>query len=165
MTKTDFDAKLSSLNKRVTTNKGKHLFVENELKRLKAFDLSYFICKSHFEDNSIPNYLVFQPLNKYFNIITNTKYVLSWQSKGLSDETIWWPPTYAKNLNPLTDYVGDKIRLKFRGSCLKQPKISYTHGAIVNIYIVYELGASVSYDSNPTLENCLFGAVTSTRNS
>ena len=32
-TKTDFDAKLSSLNRKNTKNKSKHLLVENELKR------------------------------------------------------------------------------------------------------------------------------------
>ena len=37
-TKTDFDAKLSSLNRKITSNKSKHLLVENELKKLKAFD-------------------------------------------------------------------------------------------------------------------------------
>ena len=33
--KTDFDAKLSSFNRRITQNKTKHLFVENELIPLK----------------------------------------------------------------------------------------------------------------------------------
>ena len=42
--------------------------------------------------------------------------------------------------------------------------ISYTHGKIVNIYIAYELGASSSNDNDPTLRNCLFGAVTLTKN-
>ena len=56
------------------------------------------------------------------------------------------------------------MRAKFTGSCLKQPIISYTHSNIVNIYIVYELGASSSHDNDPTLKNCLFGAVTLTKN-
>ena len=43
ITKTDFDVKLSSLNIKITSNKIKHLLVENELKKLKTFDLSYFI--------------------------------------------------------------------------------------------------------------------------
>ena len=55
-----------------------------------------------------------------------------------------------------------KTRVKFVGSCLKQPKISYTHGKVVNIYIAYELGASDSHNDDPTLKNCLFGAVTLT---
>ena len=37
ITKTDFDAKLSSLNRKITSNKSKHLLVENELKKLKTF--------------------------------------------------------------------------------------------------------------------------------
>ena len=54
--------------------------------------------------------------------------------------------------------------MKFTESCLKQSEISYTHGKIVNIYIVYELGASSSHVNDPTLKNCLFGAVTLTKN-
>ena len=58
-----------------------------------------------------------------------------------------------------------KIRVKFSGSCLKQDKITYTHGKIVNIYIVYEINKKDNtIISDPTLENCLFGAVTLTKN-
>ena len=46
VTKTDFDAKLSGLNKKITENKTKDLLVENELKKLKTFDSSYFRGKS-----------------------------------------------------------------------------------------------------------------------
>ena len=49
ITKKDFDAKLPSLNIKITSNKTKHLLVENELKKLKTFDSSYFFGKSHFE--------------------------------------------------------------------------------------------------------------------
>ena len=126
--------------------------------------MSYFIGKSYFEEDGSQNYLVFQPINRYFKIITNTKYISSWQSKGLSDETIKPPATSDNSLTPLIDYRINKIRVKFTGSCLKQPKISYTHGKVVNIYIVYELGASSSHNNDPTLKNCLFGAVTLTKN-
>ena len=51
ITKTDFDANLSSLHKKVTSNKTKHLLVENKLNKLKTFDLSYFMGKSHFEED------------------------------------------------------------------------------------------------------------------
>ena len=40
----------------------------------------------------------------------------------------------------------------------------FTHKKVVNIYIVYELGASSSHSSDPTIKNCLFGAVTLTKN-
>ena len=59
ITRTDFDAKLSSLNRKVTSNNSKYLLVENELKKLKIFDSSYFIGKSNFEEDGTQNYLVF----------------------------------------------------------------------------------------------------------
>ena len=74
ITKTDFDAKLSSLNRKTTANKSKHFLVENELKKLKTFDSSYFMGKSHFDEDGTQNYLVFQPINRYFKVIVNTDY-------------------------------------------------------------------------------------------
>ena len=49
VTKTDFDAKLSSLNRKITKNKSKHLLVGNELNKLKTFGSDYFIGKSHWK--------------------------------------------------------------------------------------------------------------------
>ena len=69
ITKTDFDTKLSSLNRKITANISKHLLVENELKKLKTFDLSYFIGKGHFEEDGTQNYLVFQPMYRHFKKI------------------------------------------------------------------------------------------------
>ena len=164
ITKTDFDGKLSSLNRKITANKTKKLLVENEFKKLKTFDSSYFIGKSHFEENGTQNYLVFQPINRYFKVISNTDYVSSWKSKGLSAESIKPPTTSDNSLTPVLNYYGTRIRVKLVGSCLKQPKISYTHGKVVNIYIVYELGTTSSHVNDPTLKNCLLGAVTLTKN-
>ena len=50
-TKTDFDNKLSNLHRKITANKTKHLLVENESKKLETFESSYFLGKSHFEDD------------------------------------------------------------------------------------------------------------------
>ena len=80
ITKTDFDVKLSSLNRKITQNKPKHLLVENELNKLKTFDSSYFIGKSHFGEDGTQNYLVFQPMYRYLKMITNTDYISSWKS-------------------------------------------------------------------------------------
>ena len=75
ITKTVFDTKLLSLNRKSTENKSKHLLVENELKKLKTFDSSYFIGKSHFDEDDTQSYLVFQTILKYFKVITNSDYV------------------------------------------------------------------------------------------
>ena len=162
--KTDFDVELLSINRKIAAKISKNLLAGNELKKLKTFGSSYFIDKSHFEEDGTQNYLVFQPINKYFKVIANTDYVSSWKSKGLSAETIK-PSIHSDNsLTPAISYYGTKTRVKFTGNCLKQPKISYTQGKVVNIYIVYELDASSSHNNDPTLKNCLFGAVTSTKN-
>ena len=87
------------------------------MKKLKTFDSNYFIGKSHFDEDGTQNYLAFQPLNKYFKLITNTLSISLWQSKGLSTKNIDPPTT---SLSPSINYVGNKIRVKFNGSCLKQ---------------------------------------------
>ena len=155
---------MSNLNKKITANKSKHLLVENELNKLKTFDSGYFIGKSHFEEDGVQSYLIFQLIVRYFTVITNSNYISSWKSKGLSAESIKPSKTSGKSLTPELNYYGYKLRVKFTGSCLKQRKNSYTYEKVVNIYIVYDVGASTSHDNDPTLNNCLFGAVTLTKN-
>ena len=168
ITKTEFDSKLTNLNRKITKNKTDHLLVQNELNKLKTFDSSYFIGKSHFEEDGTQNYLVFQSIHKYFKFvnINNEWCITSWKSKGLSEESINPPVTSDNSLNPLINhyYYINKIRAKFTGSCLKKYNLHYKHKNIINIYNVYELGASTSNDNDPTLKNCLLGAVTLTKN-
>ena len=67
--------KLRSLNKKITQNKTKNLLAEKELNKLKTIDSSYFIGKSHFDEDGAQNYLVFQPMIRYFKLATNSDYV------------------------------------------------------------------------------------------
>ena len=115
------------------------------------------MAKVIFEEDGVQNYLVFKPIIRYFkvNTITNTDYVSSWKSKGLSVGSIKPPTTFDNSLAPELNYYGIKTRVKFNRTCLQQSKISYTHSTIVNIYIVYELGASSSHISDPTLKKLL----------
>ena len=83
------------------------------MKKLETFDSVYFCGKSHFEDDGTQNWLVFQPIQRCFKTASaNDSNILSWKSKGLSNESIKPPTTYNKILNPLLDYVDTKIRLK-----------------------------------------------------
>ena len=111
------------------------------------------------EDGS-QSYLIFQPLYRYFKTVTNTNHISSWKSRRLSAESIKPPTTSDNSLTPELSYVDYRIRVKFTGSCLKQPKITYTHKNVVNIYIVYELGASsFSFPGSGYGQNVLiFGA-------
>ena len=76
---------------------------------LKTFDSIYYRAKSHFEEDGTQNYLVFQPLRKYFKVIASTNYVSSWKSKGLSDENIAAPSTRDYKLNPKLSDLDTKI--------------------------------------------------------
>ena len=117
---------------------------------------------------------VFNGRLKWTNLVTKTDFdnsvsrlnnkIAANKTKNEFIETNKPPATSDNSLTPLIDYHGNKIKLIFTGSCLKQPKISYTHRTIENIYIVYELGASSSNDNDPTLKNCLFGAAALTKN-
>ena len=62
-------------------------------------------------------------MRKYFklnSVVGVTDYVLSWQSKGLSNESIKPPTTTNNSLTPELNYYGTKTRVKFTRSCLKQ---------------------------------------------
>ena len=130
--------------------------------------MSYFKCKQYFDEGSgNQNYLVFLPMRKYFklnSVVNVVDHVLSWRSKGISNESIKPPTTSNYSLNPRLNYYGTKARVQFTGSSLKQPNHTFTNEKIVNIYIVYELGASTSHTNDPKIENCLFGAVTLIKN-
>ena len=96
--------------------------------------------------------------------VVNGNCIYLWKSKGFSDEDIRSITASNYIISPELNYFDTKIRVKSNGSCLKQNKITYTHGAIVNIYIVFEIHKNFNIGSYPTLENCLFGAVELSKN-
>ena len=104
---------------------------ENNTEKLQAYDLSYFRGEQYFDEgDGKQNYLVFLSMSKYFKLNTIVGVidrVLSWQSKGLSNESSKPPTTSDNSLTPRLSYNGTKIRVQFTGSCLKQPKFTFTH--------------------------------------
>ena len=168
ITKPDFDAKLSSLNRKTTANKSKHLLDGIELKKLKIFDSICFRGENHFEEDGIQDDLVFQPIQIYFKRtagVGNGNCIYYWKSKGLSDERINSIKTSDYEITPyLSYYDSNKIRVSLDGGCLKQDQSTRFHEGIVNIYIVYEITDNFNVSSYPTLENCLFGTVKLTKN-
>ena len=71
--------------------------------------MSYFISKSHFDEDGTQNYLVFSPLFRYFKLnVKNAGTISSWKSVGLSAENIEAPST--SNIGPILDlYGGGKL--------------------------------------------------------
>ena len=62
--------------------------MKNELKKSETFDSIYFQGKGHFEEDGTQNYLVFQPMYRYFKRLVSIDNGNYWKSKGLSDERI-----------------------------------------------------------------------------
>ena len=63
----------------------------------------------------------------------------------------------------MQSYCGTKTRVEFNGS-LKQDKVTFNHGKIVNIYIAYKISKNIKISDYRTLESCLFGAVSQAKN-
>ena len=133
--------------------------------------MSYYRGKQYFDEASgKENHLVFLSMGKYFelnSVVGVINHVLSWQSKGISNESIKPPTTSNNSLNQRLSYNGTKVKVQFtiyNLQLFKTTKIYVTHKKLVNIYIVYELGVSSSNVNDPTIKNGLFGAVTLTKN-
>ena len=128
---------MKKISDRVTSNKSKHLLVENEFKKIEKFDAAYFRGKINFDSDGAQNYLVFQGVYKYFEAssVNGIVTVSSWKSKGLYDEKISFVTGFT---HPAREYNNAKIKFKFDG-------------------IVYRL-TPITNNSSIVLENCLFGA-------
>ena len=147
----EFGAKLKAISDRVIKNKTKHLLVENELKKIKTLDLSYFWGKNYFEGNDgAQSALVFQAIQKHFHL-SKVDQISKWKSKGLSNQ-------YLDAVGTLGDVVLSKpiklMHVIFKG---KDNDI-IAGGPIVNIYIVYKTSPK-TINSNFVFKNCLFGAI------
>lgn len=99
--------------------------------KLKTFNLTYFIGKSYFEDDEMQNYLVFEPIFKYFKTPANSNGILAWKYK-CQLESIKLPPTPASDLDPEIIFRSTQMRVKFDMSCLKQEKIAFKHNVILD---------------------------------
>ena len=87
--KTDFDDKLKNLNKKVTSNKTKHVLVAIELKNLQTFDSSLFTGQSYFNNGGAQCFLIFQPIYKTISAFSGLpSTTLELKSKGLLNEKI-----------------------------------------------------------------------------
>ena len=90
-------------------------------------------------------------------------HIYFWKSKGFSDKRINSNTASNHSITPESSFYGTKTRVEFNGSSLKQDKVTFNRGPIINIYILYEISENYNISSYPTLEHCLFGAVSLTK--
>ena len=154
----DFDDKLKNLNRKVTSNKSKHLLVENELKELQDKDSSLFIGRSDFFNNGAQFYLIFQALYYTLKRLDDTEKIVSWKSKDLSAETLIYVFLHQLNGMEIQMFVCYLIPLK-------QKSATFTLPNRITFFIIYELGTwSQDLNSNFTLKDWLFGDVKLAKN-
>ena len=163
--KTDFDNKLTSFNRRITSNKTKHLKVQKKLNSPITKDYNFFLGTVYFTSNDgSQNTFVYQPTLDALELKKDkgTDYVLSWKSKGVFNSKL--KPLYTAFLHSikLSEY---RIGTKFDKDLLAIEQNNYLT-KIVNVYIVCDLDA---WPRNPTnnfkFKNCLFGATYVIKNS
>ena len=138
-----FDDNLKHLNKKVTSNKTKHVLVENELnelskkvKLLSSKDYSFLLGRIYFtSDDRFQNVFVDEPtftMIKYKN--TSAEYVISWKSKAVyNSKPITLNSSFLLNIK----YFFIK-GLQFNNTSLVIEQKNYTR-KILNVYFVYDL--------------------------
>ena len=68
---------------------------------------------------------------RYFKRMTgfgSANYTYLWKPKGLSDERLDSVTAYNYKITPELSFYGTKTKVEFKGSCLKQYKVTYNHG-------------------------------------
>ena len=145
MNKTDIDKKLININKKITSNKTKHIEAEKKLTDLtkkiaktseKGFDFllgrMYFI-----GDDGYQNFLGFVPMLSSLILDGNRK-VTHCISTGISSKKI---KPFDTGLKPtMFNLANDRVNLNFNNSVLVQKCFSSLYSNfILKLYIVYEL--------------------------
>ena len=158
MNKTDFDNKLKSFNRKITSNKTKYLEVQKKIDSLITKDYNFSLGRIYFTSNDgYQNMFACQPT---FNVLElkndkPTEYIISWKLKRLyKSKLIALHGAFLPNIK----YFKNKIGIQFNSAPLVIERNNYVT-KIVNVYIVYDLD---NWPKNPlinfTLKDCLFGS-------
>ena len=137
MNKTNFDDKLISFYKRITSNKTKSLEVQKKLDSLITRDYNFFLDRTYFISNDeSQNTFVYQPTLDVLELKKDkdTDYVLSWKSNEVFNSKL--KPLYTALLNSIKNWQ-DPLAVEQSNYLSK----------IVNAWIVYDLDA---WPRNPT---------------
>ena len=156
------DKKLTSFNRKITSNKTKYLEVQKKLNSLITKDYNFFLGRIYFTSNDgSQNTFVYQPTLDTLELKKDkgTDYVLSWKSNGVYNSKL--KPLYTAFLHSIK-LSGYNLGIKFNNNPLAVEQNGYLT-KIVNIYIFYDLDAWPNL-RNFTLTNCLFGATNIVKN-
>ena len=105
------------------------------------------------------SYFLFESNSKSF--IRNGGAIHAWISKGIhnnSNNTGLFSVNNSNNNSPTLLNKNNRLGVTFNGNYMKQNKLGYPHGKIVNLYIAYELKNRRIDSPDFTVQNGLFGA-------
>ena len=111
------------------------------------------------------SYFLFKPKSKSFT--KNGEATHAWISTGIhldSNDTDLFSVNSSNNNSPTLLNKNNRLGVTFNGIYMKQNKLGYARGKIVNLYIVYELKNRRVGNPGFTVQNGFFGAVEITKN-
>ena len=109
------------------------------------------------------SYLLFE--GKVSSFVKTSTNISGWKSTGSysNDHNDTYPHLKSvanSNGAPKLLIENSRFCVNFKGNHMEQDKISHLHGAVVNIYIVYNLETiSNTRNTDFTAQNCLFGTI------
>ena len=146
VSKTDFDKKLTSFNKRIISNKRKYLEVQKKLNSLITKDYNFFLGRIFFTSNDgSQNTFVYQPTLDSLELKKDegTDYVLRWKSNNVCNSKL--KSSYIASLYSIKR-SGYKMGIEFNKDPLAEEQNNYLT-KIVNVYTAYDLAVWLR---NPT---------------
>ena len=131
-------------------------------------EASYFRGKNYYDSDGLQNYFVF---NGIFTSFKRSGYnITSWKSTGLYDynkdnavklDAVNYSAGLAPKLTTASE--NGKLNVRFSVNVLKQPKIHYNHGKIIDIYVTCKLRKRAISSPDFTVQNAFFGAAKLTK--
>ena len=100
------------INKKISSNKAKHLLVEKELKTLQTFDSSLLIGKNYFNNDEEKLFLILQLQYYTLKRLDDTEKVISWKCKDSPDKKLTNPTNTDNSFSPSNQMVR-KVKLLF----------------------------------------------------
>ena len=107
--------------KKITTLTLKTVQNKIKLRNFRHFIQVTFV-ENNFENDGTQNYLVFQPVLRYFKEIANSDNIPSWKSKKMSDESIKHLAASNNSFAASLNFINTKIQAELDGICLRQEK-------------------------------------------
>ena len=132
--------------------------VIDDLEREASFNRGFYYYNQQ-------SYFLFEPKSKSFT--RNGEAINAWLSTGIhngSNNTDLFSVNNSNNNSPTLLNKNNRLGVTFNGNYMKQNKLGYAHGKIVNLYIVYELKNRRVDNPDFTVQNGLSGPVKITKN-